>query len=140
MLTQAGPRITRIRGQNLAELALTFPILIVLILATVEFGRVWQAFQGAKLAAVDGAHTAAINQNVGAGQAQLTQRLASANLQGNGTVTTPDNGRTYTASVNVTFTPLFPGVQIPVVGGTVLTIIPNSFPITYTSESTFAVY
>ncbi|MFZ5650950.1 MAG: TadE/TadG family type IV pilus assembly protein [Bacillota bacterium] len=72
------------RGQALVELALVLPVLLVLFMGTVEFGRVFHSYlvitnasrEGARVAVLGGADSA-ISSRVG----QVTGSLDSARLQ-----------------------------------------------------------
>lgn len=72
------------RGQALVELALVLPVLLVLFMGTVEFGRIYHSYlvitnasrEGARVAVLSGADTA-ISDRVG----QVTGSLDSARLQ-----------------------------------------------------------
>ncbi len=50
----------RASGQALVEFALTLPLLLLLVIGLVEFGRAWNAFQVITDAAREGARTAVI--------------------------------------------------------------------------------
>ncbi|MFZ5646640.1 MAG: TadE/TadG family type IV pilus assembly protein [Bacillota bacterium] len=72
------------RGQALVELALVLPVLLVLFMGTVEFGRIFHSYlvitnasrEGARVAVLGGTDTA-ISNRVG----QVTGSLDSARLQ-----------------------------------------------------------
>ncbi|MDX2084447.1 MAG: TadE family protein [Candidatus Melainabacteria bacterium] len=126
-------------GQNIAELALTLPMVVVAIFATVEFGRAWQAYQAAKMAALDGAYTAAMYQNTGAGTLQISRRLLRANLIPLAFgVQAFDNDQAYQARVTTMFRPAFAGLNVNVFGNNIQ-IIPNAFPISYESTRFYSV-
>ena len=125
------------RGQNLVELALTLPFLLLLIFTIVEVGRAWQTYQGAKMAAIDGAYTASVYHDEALGEDQMQARLNQARIPYNAYDIVPvENtaGSTvvvgYKANVNVTYKPLFGGMSLPTLVGAV-TIIPSEFPIEY---------
>lgn len=128
------------RGQNMIEMAIVLPFLIIGIFFTVELGRVWQTYQGAKMAAEDGAYTATINDSAVQGNGVISQRLNSANIPGNGVIRpimgfgTIAHRIGYKAQVNAVYQPLFGGVvlTLPFTGITV-PIIPAQFPIQYDS-------
>jgi hypothetical protein len=130
-----------LRGQNLVETVLCLPMVIVVIFAVIEVARVWQAYMGAKLAALDGAVTASQYQSAGMGLFQIGRRLSKAglevghmavfeipNLNGSGAGT----DHPYQARVIVLFRPIFAGLSIPGPGGP-FRIIPNMVPIRYES-------
>jgi Flp pilus assembly protein TadG len=128
------------RGQNLVEFVLVFPFFILLAYACLEFMRGWQTWNGAKMAALDAAYTAAVYHNAAMGSVQLQQRLAEANLNvTSANVASINNDRAYQVSVSVLFTPVFGGISIPTVSGPI-PIIPASFPVSYTAVRAPAVY
>ena len=127
------------RGQNLIELALTLPFIIILIFFISDLGRAWWTYNAAKMAVNDAVHTAAMKQNASAGQARITQLIGQANLTGSGTVSQIPNQHAYQANITVQFIPVFAGMSIPTPGGSIK-IIPNAFPITYSQVSEASVY
>lgn len=130
----------RSRGQNLVELALTLPFVLALLFFVIEMGRAWFVYQGAKMAAMEGAHAAAKFHNPQVGQTQLTTRLAASGLQVvSSQVSQIPNNHAYQADVTVSFTPFFGGIAIPSISGPI-TIIPNGFNISYTAVENVAVY
>ncbi|MBI5685007.1 MAG: pilus assembly protein [Verrucomicrobia bacterium] len=52
---------TRTRGQSLTELALVLPLLLLLVLAAVDYGRVFLCFQQVESAAAAGAQFGCLN-------------------------------------------------------------------------------
>ena len=142
------------KGQNLVELALVLPFLMILIFAIVEIGRVWQCYQGTKMAAIDGAYTASLSYGAGesaaisAGQTQMLNRLAAANLMSGGTTMSvlpvKNNGGTgaiigFKAAVQTQFRPIVGAISLPTMSGPV-PIIPAAFPISYDNIQFNAVY
>ncbi|MBX2859594.1 MAG: pilus assembly protein [Vampirovibrio sp.] len=139
------------KGQNLVELTMVFPFLLIMILGTIELGRLWQTFEAAKMAATDGAYTATIFQGntaakIAAGTNQIQTRANSANLDLTNsqiqTVNASPSSATpigFQASITVNYTPLMGGLSIPSMSGP-LTIIPNGFPISYQNVSYYSVY
>lgn len=135
------------KGQNLVELVLTFPLLIAMVFGVIEIGRVWQAYEGAKMAAMEGAYTASVYHNPTAGVVAVAQRLQSARLEldpSSGAspikVEPIDGGKSYQATVNVRFRPVFGGLQIPTFSGDKLTLIPNDIAISYREVRANAIY
>jgi Flp pilus assembly protein TadG len=127
-------------GQNLVEFLLVIPFFIILAYACLEFMRGWQTWNGAKMAALDAAYTAAVNHSTVKGSIQLQQRLAEANLNVMfANVASINDDRAYQVSVSVLFTPVFGGLSIPTVAGPI-SIIPASFPVTYTAVRAPSVY
>ena len=129
------------RGQNLVELAFSLPLIVVLCFFIMELGRVWHTYETAKMAANEGAHTAAIHHNEVTGTTAQTTRLNNANMEVNTSqVIQIANQHAYQSRVVVTFRPAYGAVfAIPTVGGDI-TIIPDSFPIEYTAIKENAVY
>jgi Flp pilus assembly protein TadG len=58
-------------GQGLVEFALIFPVLVLLIMGIVDFGRAIYAFNSVSNAAREGARVGIVNQGTGAGGAYL---------------------------------------------------------------------
>ena len=127
------------RGQNLVELALTLPFVLIMVFAIVDFGRAWITYESAKVAANEGVHAASEYHNSAVGQALLTQKLQAAGLTGNGAVTQVQNQHAYQVNVTVQFTPLFASMVMPLAGANAK-IIPTAFPITYSAVDEMAIY
>jgi Flp pilus assembly protein TadG len=132
---------TKSRGQNLVELALTLPFVLVMLFFIIDMGRAWFVYEGAKVAAMEGAHAASVYHNEAVGNQQLTNKLAAAGLtcKTNCTVTQIPNQHAYQANVTVTFTPFFAGVKIPTVSGSI-PLLPGAFDINYKAVEDVAVY
>src|SRR5262245_37453717 len=112
------------KGQNIIELALTLPFVLIMVLFIVETGRVWVAYEGAKMAATEGAHVASLYHNPQVGTDQLNKKLQEAGLEvKQAAVTQIPNQHAYQANVTIRFTPVFGALALPTVGGNVLTII-----------------
>lgn len=141
-MTSANRRIRRRashQGQNLVELVLTLPFVLVLIFFIIDVGRAWMVYEGAKMAARDAAYTAAIYHSASVGQTQMDNRLAAGGWEGSGDVSQVPNQHAYQANVNVTFTPLFAELTIPTLSGP-RKILPASFPVTYNAITDVSVY
>ncbi len=130
-------RLKRERGQNLVELVLTLPFLILIIFGIVEMGRVWQTYQGAKMAAVDGAYTASVFQDEVLGETQIQSRLDQAGITYTAYDIVPIKNTSgnnvtvgYKASVTAEFRPVFGGFKLPTLS-TPIAIIPAVFLIQY---------
>lgn len=127
------------KGQNIIEMALVLPFLLIGILFVVEMGRAWQTYEGAKMAAEDGAYTAATFDSAVRGNGVIQQRLNSANIAGNGAIRpimgfgTVASRIGYKAQVTVNYQPLFGGVALTLPGVGAVPIIPANFPIQYDS-------
>jgi hypothetical protein len=127
-------------GQNLVELALTLPFVLLMILFIVEMGRVWFAYEGAKMAATEGAHAASLYHNPEVGKNLLDKKLAAAGLEVKQAVVEQiPNQHAYRANVVIRFTPLFGELAMPTVGGKV-TFLPAGFDISYSAVDDVAVY
>lgn len=129
------------RGQNLVEMALTFPFLLIVIFAIMEVGRFWNVYEGARLAAMDGAYTASVYRDTNLGKKQITDRLTRAGIpfnDGNVQVTKAADG-TYTVNMQVQYNPLLGGISIASISGP-LTIIPNTINITTSNVEANSVY
>lgn len=128
------------RGQNLVELVLTLPLMILMMFFIIEIGRAWMTYDSAKMAVRDGAYTASIYHNAAAGLTQMTNKLNAAGLDVKSfNVQQINNRHAYEANVTVTFTPFFGGLSIPTISGSV-SIIPKSFNLSYSSITDVAIY
>jgi len=127
-------------GQNLVELALTLPFVLVMILFIVEMGRVWFAYEGAKMAATEGVHAATLYHNPVVGKDLLDKKLAAAGLEvKTATISQIPNKHAYQADVTIRFTPLFGELAMPTVGGKI-SFIPAGFDIKYSAVDDVALY
>jgi len=130
----------RDRGQNLVELALTLPMVLIMIFCIVEFARVWMTYESAKTAAREGAYVASIYHNTKAGQDQMNYKLSAAGVTiKSATVSQVPGQHAYESDVTVTFEPLFGSLQIPTLSGPI-SIIPAKFDLGYKSVTDVAVY
>jgi Flp pilus assembly protein TadG len=128
------------RGQNLVELVLTLPFVILMMFFIIEIGRAWMTYESAKMAARDGAYTASIYHNATTGQTQLNNKLSAAGLSAKvAQVQQIQNEHAYKADVIVTFTPFFGGLSIPTLSGT-MPIIPSAFDLSYSSITDVSIY
>ena len=128
------------KGQNIAEMVLASGLIIALFLTSVDLGRAWMSYHGAKSAAIDGAVTAAQANNAADGQAQIQQRLAQANLtMVRGNVQAIEDGLGFESDVAVRFQPLFGGITLPV-GSTTITVVPSEFILEYQSTRYYTTY
>lgn len=128
------------RGQNLVELGLTLPFVLIFLFFIIELGRAWFVYEGAKMAATAGAHAAATYHNKDVGQNELDKKIAAAGLEKKTTkVDQIQNQHAYYADVTVTFKPFFGGVSIPTVSGNIQ-LIPSQFDISYTAVEDVSVY
>lgn len=128
-----------LRGQNLVELVLTLPFMLILIFFIIDSGRAWMAYESAKMAVRDAAYTASIFQNPEVGQRQLNVKILSSGLKGSGTVSQVPNQHAYRASIQVEFTPLFGELAIPTISGPIR-LLPGAILITYSNVTDVALY
>ncbi len=126
-------------GQNLVELVLTLPFMLVLIFFIIDSGRAWMAYESAKMAVRDAAYTASIFQNPEVGQQQLNFKIVASGLKGSGQVSQVPNQHAYRASITVQFTPLFGDLAIPTISGPI-PLLPVTIPITYSNVTDVALY
>ncbi len=115
VLATAKPLTKRRDGQALTELAIVLPLLIILVLGVVDFGRLFYAFQSVESAAAAGAQFGCLNTsnagNTGAIQSNaLAQATDITNLFP--TVSSSVSGSNLSVTVSATFTTLinWPGM------------------------------
>lgn len=127
-------------GQNLVELALTLPFVLLLVFFLIEVGRIGFVFQSAKLAAAEGAHAAALYHNVQVGKLQMTNKLAATGLtNGTASIRQVPNQHAYQASVTVGYTPFFADFGMPTLSGKIK-VFPGKFDIAYTAVEDIGLY
>lgn len=128
------------RGQNLVELVLTLPIVVVMLFFIIEMGRVWMTYESAKMAVRDAVYAAATHHNAITGQIELNSRLAGAGLTvRKAAVTQLPNQHAYKGDVTVLYYPFFGSMSIPTLSGP-MTLIPNQFEVNYSAVTDIAVY
>ncbi len=136
----ARTRRSATKGQNLVELVLTLPFVLALLFFTIDLGRVWMVYEGAKMAARDAAYTAAIYHSASVGKTQLDNKLAASGLDvKTATVKQVTNQHAYQVDVTVSFKPLFAQLSIPTLAGP-QAIIPNGFDVNYAAITDVSVY
>lgn len=99
-MTRTHPRIGGRRGQSLVEFALVVPILLLMLVGIIEFGRAWNVSQTVTYAARQGSRVAAVLNVQGlpldeasdSVVAVVTNVLASNNIACIGCVETPISG------------------------------------------------
>ncbi|MGI6143483.1 MAG: TadE/TadG family type IV pilus assembly protein [bacterium] len=113
------------KGQTLVELALIFPILCLLLLGLVEFGRVFHAYLVLTNASREGAREAAVGKGDVEVQARVIQTASTLN---NGSLVVsiePGEGeRSRGTGVTVRAT-----YQLPIIAPLITNILPNPLPI-----------
>jgi hypothetical protein len=130
----------RARGGNLIELIFTLPLVLILFLTIIELGHFWQTFEAAKLAAVDGAFTASVQGNAGAGTQTMIIRLQRANIDFNaGETQVLQQGYGYRATASVIFAPIVGNVTLPTLSGNI-TVIPGEITVRYTDVKSPTLY
>ena len=130
-IQKAACKRRRHAGQNLVELTVTLPFVLLLILFLIEIVRVSFTYQATSIAARQGAEFAAVYHTTAMGLQQMKRTLAASGLTPTTTtVTQVANTHGYEASVTVKYTPLFT-VSIPLVGGTNTNVTPGSFDIAF---------
>lgn len=128
----------RLLGQNLVEFALTLPFILVFFFFIAEVGRAWFFYEAIKMAATDGAHTAAIYQNPTVGATAATRKLQIAGITPAAPpqVTQVKDQHVYQVTVTANFVPLFGAMRFALVGVNLFT----GFPIRYTALKEYSVY
>ena len=82
-ILKRGPRRVRRRGAALVEFALVMPLLLLLLVGIMEFGRAWSQTQVITDAARQGARLAALLNNSSAGQDSVRTVVLRALAAGN---------------------------------------------------------
>ena len=124
-------RTTRRRGQALVEFALIAPILILLIMGIVEFGRIFSAQQTVTNASREGARTGILpNSSTTDVSNTVSSFMSTAGLTATPTVTCTNVGPTVQSgaptSVTVSYT-------LPILTGTIIPGIGESIDLTHTT-------
>ena len=124
-------RTTRRRGQALVEFALIAPILILLIMGIVEFGRIFSAQQTVTNASREGARTGILpNSSTTDVSNTVSSFMSTAGLTATPTVTCTNVGTTVQSgaptSVTVSYT-------LPILTGTIIPGIGESIDLTHTT-------
>ena len=133
-MSRMHPPIGGRRGQSLVEFALVVPILLLMLVGMIEFGRAWNVSQTVTFAARQGARKAAVLNVQGLPDADATDSviatvdtvLASNNIACNGCVETPIAGLNGGAN-----TPVEVRVGVPyqfMILGPVMALNSESFP------------
>jgi len=99
-MTRTHPRLGRRRGQSLVEFALVVPVLLMVLVGLIEFGRAWNVSQTVTFAARQGSRIAAVLNVQGLPDdeardsvvAVVTKVLASNNIACTGCVEIPIAG------------------------------------------------
>lgn len=127
-------------GQNLVELALTLPFLLAMLFFTIDIGRAWMVYDGAKMAVRDAVYTASIYHSATVGKSQLDNKLAAAGLSvKTAKIVQVPREHAYQGDVTVTYEPMFAQLQIPSLSGPIR-LIPANIDVKYTSVTDVAVY
>jgi len=110
------------RGQSVVEFALVLPVLLLLVMGIIEFGRIFMAQQSITNASREGARTGVLPSSTSSDvQNTVTSYMASAGLDDTCTVTMTNVGPTVSSgsptSVTVQYTlPILTGSIIPGLG------------------------
>jgi|GEM_PF-2821930 len=139
-IKKAKDKRRRQAGQNLVELTVTLPFVLLLILFLIEVVRVSFTYQSTSIAARQGAEFAAVYHSTAMGLQQMKRTLAASGLTASTTtVTQVANTHGYEASVKVTYTPLFT-MSIPLIGGPSTKVTPGTFDIAFTAVPDSGLY
>ncbi len=104
-------------GQSLVEFALVLPLLVIIMLAIFEFGRMWMTMNVVTSAAYEGARVAAVTApSVSQATAAAQNVLSAARITGATiTISGPNSNNEVSCRVQVPYTPItagiVPGVQ-----------------------------
>jgi Flp pilus assembly protein TadG len=127
-------------GQNLVELTMTLPFVLLLIFFLIEVVRVSFTYQSTSIAARQGAEFAAVYHSTAMGLQQMKRTLAASGMTASTTtVTQVANTHGYEASVTVKYAPLFT-MSIPLMGGSNTNVSPGSFDIAFTAVPDSGLY
>ena len=118
-MTTSNKNTIRQKGQALVEFALVIPILIVIILAITEFGRVWMTMNVLTGAAREGVRAAAVNElgTTFANNAAQNVMTAAGMTGTTVTVSGPNAANEMTVTVQMDYTVLT-GTIVPGLSGT----------------------
>jgi Flp pilus assembly protein TadG len=129
----------RAAGQNLVELMLTLPFMLLLLFLLIEAARMAFIYEGVGIAARQGAQAASAYHSVATGLMHVKQVLAATGLTAKtASIVQVPNQHAYEASVTVTYEPLL-NLNIPIMGSNGK-ISPGSVDISFTSVPDVAVY
>jgi len=102
-MTSMRPPEKPIRGQSLVEFALVLPVMLLLLVGTVEFGRAWMTRNILTGASREAVRIAAVQGNAASARSRAVGILASAGISG-AAVSVLDDGTPYgTCSVTVSY-------------------------------------
>jgi Flp pilus assembly protein TadG len=105
------------RGQGLVELALFLPVLVVVVMGAVDFGRAYFAYITIANAAREGAYYAALNPTASNASVQaIVDAEINGQLDGGARVTSVSNNRASGAQLNVTVQHDFQAVTTAILG------------------------
>ena len=100
------------RGQSLVEFALVVPVLVVILFAIIEFGRLWMTVNVLTSAAREGARVAAVTApNTSAAQAAAQNVLTGGKVTGASVnVSGPNGANEVRVTVTVNYQPITAGL------------------------------
>lgn len=117
--------LRREEGQAMVEMALVLPILLLLLLGIVEFGRVFNAFITVNHVSREGARAAALGNNdaeITALVLDRTEGLEKARLVVKTTPTLTERSRGTGVTVEVNY-------SVPLIAPIIASVLPNPFPV-----------
>jgi hypothetical protein len=133
-------RHRRHKGQNLIELVMTLPLVLLMIFFLIECVRIAFTYQAVAIAARQGAQFAATYHASAMGLQQMKRTLSASGMTATTTtVTQVPNTHAYESSVTVKYAPLFTG-SFPIMGAGSVKTSPGSFDVSFTAVPESGVY
>ncbi|HUW32995.1 MAG TPA: TadE/TadG family type IV pilus assembly protein [Planctomycetota bacterium] len=127
----SNPKNTRRKGQALVEFALIVPILVMLVMGIVEFGRIFMTQQTVTNASREGARTGVLpNSTVTDVQNTVSAYMGSAGLTGGTTVQCTNVGPSVAAGTPTSVTVSY---SLPILTGTIIPGLGDSITITHST-------
>lgn len=115
-------RTRRERGSAAVEFALVLPILVLLVLGIIEFGRIYNVQTTVSGAARESVRTMALTNSTSSARSAAKNAAANLNLTDGQIAISPSSCPTSSAPTNVTVTITYPVTLVTKLFGTTLTV------------------
>jgi Flp pilus assembly protein TadG len=126
-MKERGPVARGSRGQSLVEMALTLPLLLLLVFGIIEFGRILNAYIVVTNAAREGARYGAVGEDEAEITSQVMLSMASLGAPSDVDVVGEGGGRGNPVTVTVTY-------DVDLIAPLFDVVIPDPFPVTATAR------